>query len=366
MKKMMILSCALLAGSMALNAQESRWYIKPSASYFFSITPVEYPSIGGLPSRDRNFLLNPITQAQSTQSEDIMTGSFGEGYRLGLTGGYRLNDILGLELAFNYFKSNVQHMSRQNGTFAGSGTPLDGNTALSLESTGQVTAFDVAPALVFFIPNKSELFKPYAKVGIIIPLGGYSENITHITDNTGSVAVSQGLFTSQTRAAATQAAIQQYQSVGFPYNTPNLVMLLSDVERIDHTRSKPTVGFQSALGADFWFSKRVSINLEIEYRNVAVASRIREMQSVSGNYVIVDQGNTNPQTQAPFVLGQGSLSLDAASESSKTINFHNSINTNEHNIVASGQFDPNRPADEVSNRLTFGGLGVSLGLKFRL
>lgn len=368
MKKMMTLMSMLLAASMTLKAQEesqSKWYIKPYASYFFSLTPVEYPSIGGMPSRDRAFTINP-QGTQATQSESIMTGSFGAGYRIGLAGGYRFNNILGLEMAVNYYKSNVQDMSKQNGTYTGTGTALDGTTALSLESTGQVTAFDIAPALVIYIPNQSEVFKPYAKVGVIVPLGGYSENITKITDNTGSVAASQGTFTPQARAAARQGAIQQYTSVGFPYAEPNVLMLMSDVERVDRTRSNPTIGFQSALGADFWISKRVSINMEIEYRNVTVASNRRDMESVSGNYVIIDRANINPSTGSPFILAQGSFSKDAASESSKRINYHDHINVNDHNIVASGTFDPDRAADEVSNRLTFGGLGVSVGLKFRL
>ncbi|WP_028295815.1 outer membrane beta-barrel protein [Olivibacter sitiensis] len=368
MKTTTTLVSILLIATTALKAQEQpekKWYVKPYASYFFSLTPVEYPSIGGMPSRDRVFTVNPVTGQQATQSEDIMTGSFGAGYRIGLVGGYQFNNVLGLEMAFNYYKSNTQDMSKQNGTFTGTGSPMDGTTALSMEATGQVTAFDIAPALVLYIPNQSQTFKPYAKVGVIIPVSGYSENVTKITDNTGSVAVSQGLLTTEMRAAITQAAIQQYTNAGFPYQTPNVQMLLSGVERVDRTRSKPTVGFQSALGADFLLSKTLSINIEVEYRNVTVSSKKREMQSVSGSYVVIDRNNNNPSTSAPFVLGQGTLSKDAASEASKTINYHDHINVNEHNIVASGQFDPNRPADEVSNRLTFGGLGVSLGFKFR-
>lgn len=373
MKKVMTWMSVLLAASTALKAQEapqSKWYIKPYASYFSSITPVEYPSIGGLPSRDRAFTINP-SGTQATQSEDIMKGSFGAGFRLGVAGGYRFSAILGMEVALNYYKSNRQDMSKQNGTYTGTGTALDGTTALSLESTGQVTAFDIAPALVIYIPNQNEMFKPYAKIGVIVPLGGYSENITKITDNTGTVAVSQGIFNPTLRSGATAALTNVYtqmQAAGAisGFNTPNPVMLLADVERVDETRSRPTVGIQTALGADFWLSKRVGINLEIEYRNVTVASKTREMQSVSGSYTIVDRANNIPLPPEVSSQLQGQLSLEAASESSKKINYHDHINVNDHNIIASGAFDPNRPADEVSNRLTFGGLGVSLGFKFRL
>ncbi|QNL47721.1 outer membrane beta-barrel protein [Olivibacter sp. SDN3] len=365
MKKTIIMAFVLASISPSLvRAQENNkgFYIKPYASYFFSVTPVEYPSIGGLPSRDRVFSINPVTGQQSTQSEDIMKGSFGAGYRLGLTGGYRFNDILGVELALNYYKSDVQDMSRQQATFTGTNA-----TALSLEATGQARAYDIAPALAFFIPTKSEVFKPYAKVGIIIPLGGYSENITKITDNTGNVAISQGLFPNALRNQVIQQAEQAYAAAGMTDHNPvNPVMLLADVERVDRTKSNPTVGFQSALGADFWLSKMVAINVELEYRNVTVASNRRDMQSVSGTYTIIDRGNNHPQTGAPFPLGEGNLSIEAASESSKRINYHDHINVNEHNIVASGEFDPNQPADEVSNRLTFGGLGVSLGVKIFL
>lgn len=340
MRKFAIIAALLLINSVALRAQDDYkkgFYVKPSGSYFFKVAPVEFPTIGGQPARDRDFTMLQATGQQAIQRDRTLTGSFGEGFRASLLGGFRFHRYLGLEIGFNYFAGAEQDMTNQHGSLV----TLEGTTvanALTLYTRGKVRAFDVAPAIVFHIPTNGAL-KPYTKVGVIIPIGGYSETVTEASDITGQIARSQGLL---------------------PQNLPvqDALMQLSNVVRIDRTYSNPTIGFQSAVGADFWLNDRISIFAEIEYRNITVGSRRRELQSLNGEFLIL--------SPTAGQLASGQLTVDAAPQSSRVLNYHKEINANTHNVVASGDFDPNQAADEVQNRVSFGGLGISLGLKIPL
>ncbi len=332
-----LIGCMTLSSVLAQDDFKKGFYIKPSGSYFFKVAPVEFPAIGGQPARDRDFTLYQATGQQTVQRERTLTGSFGEGFRASLLGGYRFSRYIGLEVGFNYFSGAEQEMTHQNGTrVLANGTPIPG--AFSLHTAGKVRAFDVAPAIVLHIPTSGSV-KPYTKVGVIIPVGGYSETTTEISDMTGQIARSQGLL-----------------PPGLP---PDAIMSLSNVVRVDRTYSNPTVGFQSAVGVDIWLSESVSLFAEVEYRNVTVGSKRRELQSLEGAFSI-------SSASAGGEVASGQLSADAVSESSRRINFHKEIQADRHNVIASGEFDRDRPSDEVQNRISFGGLGVSIGLKIPL
>ncbi|MDM8176200.1 MULTISPECIES: outer membrane beta-barrel protein [Olivibacter] len=328
--KKMILMASILAGSFFYSAKaqddyNKGFYIKAGGAYFLKVTPVEFPAIGGQPARDRVFNIipgNPPTQ--QTVSESTITGSFGEGWRVGLTPGYRFSRILGVEVGLNYYNSRSQDMMRQRGS-------LGGNEVLNLHNSGKVKAFDVAPALVAHIPTNSSV-KPYMKAGVIIPIGGHLEITTTANDQTGSVAESM------------------HMTSGLP---PNAIMTLHNVKRVDRIKANPTVGFQSAVGFDWMLNDRISIYAELEYRNISVGGKKKELHELSGEYNVVMSGQP---------LTSGTLSKDAASESSKLVNYHKTITAGD-NVAGWEGFDSNKPADELRSYINIGGLGVNLGIK---
>jgi hypothetical protein len=59
----------------------------------------EFPVVSGqLPNTD-------VSNGTTLLSRET-NGSFGEGFRVGVTGGYRVSSRLGFEMGFNHFKSN--------------------------------------------------------------------------------------------------------------------------------------------------------------------------------------------------------------------------------------------------------------------
>ncbi|MEH6307000.1 outer membrane beta-barrel protein [Olivibacter sp. CPCC 100613] len=329
--KKMILMAGILVGSFFYSAKaqddyNKGFYIKAGGAYFLKVTPVEFPAIGGQPARDRIFNIIPgDPPTQQTVSESTITGSFGEGWRVGLTPGYRFSRILGVEIGLNYYNSRSQDMMRQRGS-------LGGNEVLNLHNSGKVKAFDVAPALVAHIPTSSNV-KPYVKAGVIIPIGGYLEITTTANDRTGSIAESMHMV---------------------PANVPpGSTMILANVERVDRIKANPTVGFQSAIGFDWMLNDRISIYAELEYRNISVGGKKKELHDLSGEYTVVYNGQP---------VANGSLSKDAASESSKLVNYHKTI-TSGDNVAGWEGFDSSKPADELRSYINIGGLGVNLGIK---
>jgi len=249
MKKSIPIVLLLSVISMYAIAQEKGFYIKPSGGYFIKVTPVEFPAINGAPARDRTTTITGTgTTASSTFSESALTGSFGQGFRVGLVGGYQFNKILGLELGVNYFSSAEQDMMKQN-------VFNNGVNVLTLHTVGKVRALDLAPALVFRIPSTGK-FQPYTKVGVIIPVAGYLQINTSVNDQTGQIAAAQGTVS----PAGTRT---------------NLVL-----NREEQINPNPTIGFQSALGFDYKISNRISVFSELEYRNVSVGGRIRNLKSM--------------------------------------------------------------------------------------
>src|SRR5690606_32439527 len=114
---------------------------------------------------------------QNVVSETANTGAFGERWRAGVVGEIRFSEVVGFEVGLNYYESTTQDMMVQQ-------INAGGNTVFQRNTTGKVKAFDLAPALVLHIPTMSS-FKPYTKVGFIMPVGGYLLNKTEITDRAG-------------------------------------------------------------------------------------------------------------------------------------------------------------------------------------
>lgn len=333
MIKAIFTACIFLIISFSLTfAQEDfhkGFYIKAGGAYFLKVTPVEFPAIGGQPARDRVFNIDPSNPGkQETLSEKTITGSFGEGWRVGLTPGYRFSKIIGIEIGINYYNSRSQDMMRQRGS-------IDNAEVLSLHSSGKAKAFDIAPALVVNIPT-GNVIKPYTKVGIIIPIGGYMESTTTANDLTGAIAQSMHMV---------------------PANLPpNSIMMLSNVKRIDRIRANPTIGFQSAIGVDWTLNNRISLFTELEYRNISVGAKKKELQHLTGEYKIINNGQP---------IASGSLDVETASESSKLVNYHKTI-TNSDNVAGGDNFNPDKPADDLRSYINIGGLGINLGIKMSL
>jgi hypothetical protein len=315
MKKLVLSAILIASATIGAMAQEGRgFYLKPTGSYFIKVTPVEFPNVGELQPRDRVVNINPITGAQTLVSEEAITGSFGQGWRAGLTGGFRFNSVVAFEMGVNYFESEKQTMARQTGYNQNNGTTL-----LSIHSQGQVKAIDLTPTLVFHVPTAKN-FRPYLKIGAVLPVHGYLDISTSLNDQTGTIA------------SEINPALRAVE--------------LTREERID---PRPTIGFLGAAGFSVPIGSKVSFFSEIEYRNVSVSSKEKEVRKFEGT------GTTLLGTRVPITIND----LPTAQ---RYTDYHKKIDQNS-NVPGNAGYDSSKRGNDLRSYINIGGLGMNVGLK---
>jgi hypothetical protein len=316
MKRLFLFAVTLVISSTSLFAQEGRgFYIKPTGSYFLKVTPVEFPNVGVLQPRDYVFSINPTTGAQTIISERNITGSFGQGWRAGISGGFRFNDIVAIEMGVNYFKSEENTMAKQEG-FIGN------NRVLALEAVGQATAIDLTPSLVFHLPTSAN-FKPYIKVGAVVPVYGYLTLNTAVNDQTGSIA-----------------------------KTVNPSFSAITLTRSEEVKPTPTIGFLGGAGFNYPLGKNISFFSEIEYRNVSVNSDSKELKSFNGVGTLANGTRVN-------------VELNDLPTAVREVNYQRKL-TSSSNVAGQPGYDPNKPSDDLKSYINIGGLGLNIGIKIGL
>lgn len=316
MKKLFLTAVLIAGAALATFAQEERgFYLKPTGSYFLKVTPVEFPNVGSLQPRDYVFSINPSTGAQTRISEETITGSFGQGWRAGLTGGFRFNTIVAMEMGVNFFRSEENTMAKQTG-YIGS------TQVLALKSVGQVTALDLTPSLVFHLPTANK-FKPYLKIGAVVPIYGYLEINTNVSDQTGSIA-----------------------------RTVNPNFAAVELTRTEKVKPKPTLGFLGAAGFNYPIGKNISFFSEIEYRNVSVNSDSKEVTAFAATGTLANGTKVN-------------VGLSDLPTASRETNYHKRLDASS-NVPGTAGYDPNKPSDDLKSYINIGGLGLNLGIKFAL
>ncbi|EJG01248.1 MULTISPECIES: outer membrane beta-barrel protein [Flavobacterium] len=310
MKKNLFL-LGLLVCSMATVAQTEKaekpesWYFKLGGSYFIQTAATEFPTVSGaLPNTD-------VYAADGTTliSRETNHGSFGEGFRSGLTAGYRFTPRLGVEVGFNYFSSASKTMVETTNRLVAAGP-----TFATGKAEGKIRAFDVAPALVLFL-GQTHGFEPYTKVGVIVPIHG---DLTIETNRTYTNPA--GVVNSYTK---------------------------------DVVKPNPTVGFMAALGTSYKLGSHISIFAELEYRNFTVHGKTKETEVYTENGV--DKLNT-PTSFRP----------DASYSASHT-KYVEQINTTSNSKVTNAAgFDNTKATDDISSYVGISGLGLTFGLKYSL
>jgi len=308
MKKNLFL-LGLLVCSMATMAQTEKadkpesWYFKLGGSYFIQTAATEFPTVGGNLPLDRTFVGGKLV------SEESVTGSFGEGFRTGITAGYRFNARLGVELGVNYYTSKDKTMAQTR-----SDVPITPAGVYAFKSVGQITAFDLAPALVLFL-GEHKGFEPYTKVGVLVPIHGDLE------------------ITSDAYAPIA------FSNTGAP-------IAFGDVHSVDKVKPNPTVGFVAALGTSYKLGKNISVFGELEYRNFTVHGKTKETTEFKVN---------------------GNDALASRSTSQIHTNYRDRLDINSNNALTNPNgVDKTKPMDELSSYVGISGLGLTLGLKYSL
>ncbi|TCN60887.1 hypothetical protein D0809_03165 [Flavobacterium circumlabens] len=322
MKKNLFL-LGLLVCSMATMAQTEKadkpesWYFKLGGSYFNQTASTEFPVVGGqLPNRD---VYAGTLANNKLVSRESVTGSFGQGFRSGITAGYRFSARLGVEMAANYYVSNEKTMSQTTNRLI-SYNPANSPAAtyVSFTAEGEIKAFDLAPAIVMFL-GESHGFEPYTKVGIIVPIHGTLDIKTDRQYTT---------FVGANQVASTDAYSK------------------------DVVKPNPTLGFMASLGTSYKLGKHISAFAELEYRNFTVHGKTKETEVYTENGV--DKLNTTTNFRVASYSATHTKYVDHLDGSS---------NNKDYNPTG---YDSTKPMNELSSYVGISGLGLTLGLKYSL
>lgn len=312
MKKNLFL-LGLLVCSMATVAQTEKadkpesWYFKLGGSYFNQTASTEFPTVGGNAALDKTYVGGKLV------SEESVTGSFGQGFRTGITAGYRFSVRLGVELGINYYNSNDKTMAqtRSDQPYI----PTSPTTGIyNFKSVGQITAFDLAPAIVMFLGD-AHGFEPYTKVGVLVPIHG---DLEIKTDAVAPVGVNPG--------------------TGAP--------VFGNVHSVDKVKPNPTIGFTAAVGTTYKLTSHLSAFAELEYRNFTVHGKTKETTEFTVN-------------------GQDALATRSTAQIHT--NYRDGLNVNSNNAATNPNgIDSSKPMDELSSYVGISGLGLTLGIKYSL
>lgn len=301
-KQLFLLGFAICSMTMVGQTEKKEsWYFKLGGSYFVQTAATEFPTVGG------NAALNKTYVGGKLVSEESVTGSFGEGFRTGATVGYKFNTRLGVEMGINYYSSTDKRMAQTttDQIFVSGGRPV-----YNFKSVGQITAFDLAPALVLFLGEQNG-FEPYTKVGVLVPIHGDLEITTDAITPSG---------------IASPATLT--------------------VHSVDKVKPNPTVGFMATLGTSYKLGKNISAFAELEYRNFTVHGKSKETTEFIVNGQNALAGRTQAQIHTNYVDR-----LDVNS---------NNASTNPNGL------DSTKSMDELSSYVGISGLGMTLGLKYSL
>ena len=301
-KQLFLLGFAICSMTMVGQTEKKEsWYFKLGGSYFVQTAATEFPTVGG------NAALNKTYVGGKLVSEESVTGSFGEGFRTGATVGYKFNTRLGVEMGINYYSSTDKRMAQTttDQIFVSGGRPV-----YNFKSVGQITAFDLAPALVLFLGEQNG-FEPYTKVGVLVPIHGDLEITTD--------AIAPSGITSPATLT---------------------------VHSVDKVKPNPTVGFMATLGTSYKLGKNISAFAELEYRNFTVHGKSKE----TTEFIVNGQNALAGRTQAQIHT-----------------NYVNRLDVNSNNASTNPNgLDSTKSMDELSSYVGISGLGMTLGLMYSL
>jgi hypothetical protein len=330
MFRILLVAIAAIVFTAEVNGQsrEKGFYLKVAGGYFFSVSPGQFPDVGPYPPRDEHDAYNPSTGATTRIREKVLTGSYGEGIRGGVSGGYVINKFISVELTVNYFNSKKNLMTRNVTTIQGTDTELG-----KVESKGYVQAVDIAPGIVF--SPGYEKFNPYVRFGFVVPVWGRLYIETDAS-RTGPVA-----------------------------GQPSFVVAKTAIHRKEEIKPSATFGFQGALGCNYRINSKLGLFLEAEYRNVPVKSKSKEVTTYNETTKIINS-NTGQQVGNDINRGLNDLSVaERKTDYVTTLDQNSNTPTGTTGTVTHYKND-NAPANDLKSYINIGGLGANLGLRIWL
>lgn len=326
MKKITGIFLGLMLLGLSVSAQ--KLYVRAHAGYGISATPESNPVRNSIETKQLGF-----GDSISKTSETINITSAGGGMQVGGAIGYRITSHFGVELGAHYLQGSPVTAQREViiSTSAAPGQP-DPQGQVHIDISRQTRQLRLTPSVFVEGGDITNLIVPYARFGLLIPVGG--KTTTHV-----------------------------HQHYKIPQELEELTTILGSPLRNDSTittdyatKGKLSFGIQSAVGVtvNVW---KLGIFAELAHQSLAVKADYTEMVSYKQN---------------------GKDRMDTQLEYDKRINYVDELNGTSNNMTYNpaafknntGDYDPSapgyqKPKDDLRAVSQFSNIGLNLGVKFR-
>ena len=282
----------LLASSVVFSANAQNFYLKAGIGTNFKAASTSFST------SNQTAVDLTINNSDFVSAKDV-AGSYGKGFTFNITPGFKFNDYVGVELDYSYLAGSKITVAKT--------TNNNGNARSSSEQRAKDAMF-LAPSLVLTTGGEGK-FKPYARFGVILPLGGKIVNEYSLYQKTATT---------------------------------------TEVSYKSETKASFTLGFVGGLGGEFNLNDNLSIYGELVSTSLAVPAKKTTItafeQKVNGNVVVKHSDLKTYQKEINYVK-----ELTTAS------------NENDYNTKT---VDQDKPLDQLREYANFASLGIRIGVKY--
>lgn len=294
----MAFAVLLLSGYLFPNLATAQFYVRGGFGFGMNANQDAY----AIPALERN-------SSGTITAQKTVFGSFGQGARISLAGGYFFTPNIGVELEFYYFMGFAQPY--------GSDIETDGDY---YQRTGSSNQFRVLPSLVLQLDKGK--FRPFMRFGVLVPLAG------------------QVYLKEQ----------WEYENGGSRYRQRNI-------------DGKFSVGFESSVGVNYQLNDKLVLYAQVTYTGLRVrslkASTVKD-ESISAG------GNVTDNTDGAFTI---LTEIEFQDEMTRSSNYNTLIGGTDQVpedfiVKINGDLDVDRPINLPTQSSNFNALSLSLGVKY--
>jgi len=214
----------------------------------------------------------------------------GAGVPLTVRAGYMINNFVGADIGFNYLIGNNNSINKNE-----------------FESFSEQTRQARLNPAIVFSTNRDMILSAYARVGLVLPLGG----VTTTREEISATLSETGLNTT-------------YEA---------------------ELRNRFGVGYSGTLGAQYRVYERMFLFAEVESIHLAINKKSQRITSA----IIGDNDQTNQMMRYELET-----------------RYVNELTSLSNNVRTNPSFNENAPLDILTNTRFFNSVGMNIGIKYRI
>lgn len=271
-------------------------------------------------------------------------GSRGTGMNVSLGYGFMISENFSVEMDINYlytlpFTDAYQNIKKS-----------DGSIAYFAEQVSQTNMLRLSP-IVGVYANELLKFRPYAKLGLIVPVWGKNVAKVKLEDNTGQLFEQLMPIIDNSTYVATKLLLA---SSGFP-NLP--VPTKADIVAV--TDGSFSVGFLGKLGVQYRINDYLDVFGEVEMQTLTVLTSKTTFKEF---YTTVNNDGLRAIAEGAGI--KTSYNQDEIPEIVRVTEYVKEMNET-RNSTHHSAYDINKANQELNFRENYTAFGIMLGVKYK-